>query len=57
MKARKYEFYIINNMTNKSYNFTAIFKNDDEAMKMYEETHALGNKAIIRSIEDVEIDD
>lgn len=57
MKARKYEFYIINNMTHKSYDFTAIFKNDDEAMKMYEETHALGNKAIIRSIEDVEIDD
>jgi hypothetical protein len=53
MKARKYEFYIIDKQYDDEYDYIGYFEDDFEAMKFVEENLSVGNTVTIRSIKDV----
>ena len=53
MKARKYEFYIIDKQYDDEYDYIGYFEDDFEAMKFVEENLSVGNIVTIRSIKDV----
>lgn len=53
MKARKYEFYIIDRQYDDEYDYIAYFEDDFEAMKFVEENLSAGNTVVIRSIKNV----
>ena len=53
MKAKKYEFYIIDRQYDDEYDYIAYFEDDFEAMKFVEENLSVGNTVVIRSIKNV----
>lgn len=56
MKARKYEFYIIDREFNDEYEYVAYFENDNEAIRFIVENVQVGNEVIVESVKDVYVE-
>ena len=56
MKARKYEFYIIDREMNDEYEYIGYFEDDNEAIRFIVENVKAGNDVTVEGIKDVYVE-